>query len=87
MPGRWEEAKGGGVRPYLPFCTRRHRRLNALLRPSGERGGDVLFPVDKIKDARVVAPGRGKHGSVASSDCLLLLSLQAYLWLSNPVET
>lgn len=47
----------------------------------------VLFPVDKIKDAHVAVLGRGRHRVLGSSNCLLLLSLQAYWWHFNPVET
>lgn len=45
------------------------------------------FPVDKIKDAHVTVLGRGRHRVLGSSNCLLLLSLQAYWWHFNPVET
>lgn len=47
----------------------------------------MLFPMDKIKDAPVAVLRRGRQGVPGASNCLLLLSLQAYWWHFNPVET
>lgn len=47
----------------------------------------LLFAADKIKDACVAALRRGRHGVLGSSNCLLLLSLQAYCSHLNAVET
>lgn len=38
----------------------------------------MLFPADKIKDAPVAVPRRGKQGFLGASNCLLLLLLPAY---------
>lgn len=53
---------------------------------AGATESAVLFPVDKIKDACVAVLGRGRQGVRGVSNCLLLLSLQAYWWHFNPVE-
>lgn len=54
---------------------------------AGGTASTVLFLVDKIKDACVAIRRRGRHGALGSSNCLLLLSLQAYWWHFNPVDT
>lgn len=53
---------------------------------AGATESAVLFPVDKIKDACVAVLRRGRQGVRGASNCLLLLSLQAYWWHFNPVE-
>lgn len=47
----------------------------------------MLFPADKIKDARVTVLRHGRRRVLGSSNCLLLLPLQAYWRHFNPVET
>lgn len=61
-----------------PIAGGGSRGLPGPEQSAGGTAGAELFPADKIKNTCVAAPACGRHGAPGSSNCLLLLSLQAY---------